>query len=231
MVRIYGQMLLSRVVEECWINNIVVISVNTDGIETIIPKNKIKLYDSIISGIEKEFKVKFESADYIKIVYKNVNNYIAITSSEIKQKGSSFIIKPLLGNSNDFLVIPKALNKYFVNGIKPETILNNKEWNKHFHIFDFCASYKISKKYTVLYNNQKQQQLNRFFVSEKGYYLYKQKKGKNMENVLKGFGVELLNRYDKNRVEYKIDFKYYLSKINEIINELESKQTTMHTLW
>lgn len=226
-MRVYGQLMICRFVEECLLRNLQVISVNTDSCDTFIPRNRIEELNEVSSLIEKEFNVVFEDEFFKSIYFKNVNNYLAITDKDPKVKGSTFITNPLIGNSNDFLVIPKMLVKYFTEGVKPESILNNKEWSKHFHIYDFCASYKIAKKYSVLYNGKKQQQLNRFFVSKKGYYLYKQKKGKNMENVLKGWGVELLNRYDNSRKTYEIDFRFYLTKINEVITELEPNQIDM----
>ena len=104
----------------------------------------------------------------------------------------------------------------------------DKNWSKYFTIFDFCASFKISKKYTVIHNGAVQQQLNRFYVSKKGAYLYKLKKGKqNQENVLKGWGVDLLNRYDPSVTDYPIDFRFYISKTKKILEELETRQLNL----
>lgn len=229
ILRIYGQMMLCRLVEECWINHITVISANTDGLEILIEKNKKDLYLSIIEEIEKEFNVKFEHENYKAIYYKNVNNYLAITTTDkVKLKGSTFTTEPLIGKSNDFMAISKVLKEYFLNGIKPETILNKENWSKYLTPFDFCASFKISKKYIVYWNSLPQQQLNRFYVSKKGSYLYKQKRGKyTMENVLKGFSIVLMNRYDSSKIDYDFNFNYYLNKVNEIINDLEPKQLTL----
>lgn len=220
-VRVYGQLILSRLIEECYILGFNVISANTDGVEVLLKKDTETLYFEIIKNIETEFNVEFESEKYKAIYYSNVNNYLAITENGIKRKGSNFITQPLIGNSNDFMAVPKLINLYLIDGIKPEDVLTKDNWKKHLEPLDFCASYKIAKKYTVYWNNEKQQQLNRFYVSKTGKFLYKQKQGKNLENVLKGFGVELLNNYDKNQTEYNFDFNFYLKKINDILYNLQ----------
>ena len=139
-----------------------------------------------------------------------------------------FLTKPLVGNSNDFLVIPKAIKEHIVNKTPLEEIFSEQNWKKYFTIFDFCASYKISKKYTVLYKGGVQQQLNRFFVSKQGAYLYKLKKGKtNQENVLKGWAVEFLNNYNPLVEDYKIDFRFYISKTRSVLEELITRQTNI----
>ena len=76
---------------------------------------------------------------------------------------------------------------------------------------------KIDKNYSVYYNGNKIQQLNRLFVSKKGAYLYKQKKTKStMENVLKDTPVCIYNTPDnKTPQELQVDFQYYINKVNE----------------
>jgi len=89
---------------------------------------------------------------------------------------------------------------------------------------------KIDKSYEVYHNNIKQQNLNRFYIGGKtSPYLYKKKKTKTtMENVLKGFGVELYNNHiEKPFKEYKVNTQYYISKTREILFELEPNQVNL----
>ena len=49
-----------------------------------------------------------------------------------------------------------------------------------------------------------------------------------MENVLKGFGVELYNNHiEKPFKEYKVNTQYYISKTREILFELEPNQVNL----
>lgn len=224
-VRCGGQLILLWLIEQCIINKIHVISCNTDGLEVKLHKNQFDLYLSLVKQAEQKFKVQFEREIYKKIVYSNVNSYIAILENGSLKKKGDFVTNPELGSSVDFLVIPKCLELYFAKGIKPEEILKDP-LKYDLHIYDFCASFKVNKDYTVWWNNEKQQRLNRFYVSDKSPYLYKLKNSKStFDNMLKGWGVQLFNVFEEKKFsDYKVDNKFYLSKINTIISELEPKQ-------
>lgn len=223
-LRLTGQLLLSRLTEECFLNKFKVISKNTDGIETIIPKNRLEEYYNIVKIVENEFNVIFEHDFYKAIYYSNVNNYISITNSgKIKCKGE-FVYEKVLDGSNDMLIIPIAIKEYLVNNISIEQTIKN-----HKNIYDFCSAKKIARDYTIFYKNEIQQQLNRFFVSKKGAYLYKQKKGKTTyEHVFKDGGVILLNqKTDKTPQELNVDFQYYIIKANQVLQVFQKSQLSL----
>lgn len=218
-LRLTGQLLLTRLLEECSINLLVVKSLNTDGIEIIIPKGKEDLYFNIIKIIEKEFNVLFEHEKYKFINYTSVNDYICQTfENKIKVKGE-YIYEKVLDGSNEFLIIPIAIKEYFVNNKSiEETILNHK------NIFDFCMAKKVDKKYILIHNTKKVQQLNRFYCSKKGAYLYKQKEDKNtLEHVFKESSVQIINNPS---IEFPndINYQFYINKTQEKINLFKSKQ-------
>lgn len=225
-LRLHGQLLLSRLTEECGLHGINVISLNTDGIELILsPLQKVQ-YNKILETIEKEFRVEFESEQYQFIKYLTVNDYIALTiSGKVKVKGS-MNHEWVLDGSNEFLVIPKALKAYFVDGIPVEKFIR-----EHQNIYDFTCGKKVDKKYTVHYRGTRVQQLNRYFISTKakGAYLYKQKgkKGK-MENLLKGVPVYILNEETtKPASQFPIDYNAYITKAKEIIDLFEPDQLSV----
>lgn len=221
-MRLHGQLLMSRLMEELGLVGINVISSNTDGLELIIRPDQEELLKSIIQIIEQEFTVEFEMDEYKAIYYKTVNDYLAITSSgKVKQKGE-FVSEKQIDSSNEFLVIPKALKAYWVEGIDPSVFIK-----KHQSVFDFCSAKKIDKKYQVWYRGEKAQQLNRYLVSTKakGAYLYKQKPKGKLENVLKDTPVYLLNETcDKPAQQYPIDYNFYIQKTWETIRLFEPIQ-------
>lgn len=221
-VRCGGQLTLLTLIEECWLNDITVIQVNTDGLTVKIKEEKIEWFESIVKEAEQKFNVKFEFAEYEKMIFRSVNSYLAMPEKGSPKKKGEFVTNPELGNSVNFLVVPKCLELYFTKGIKPETVLENpKQYG--LHIYDFCAAFKVSKDYTVLWNNSKQQRLNRFYVKKNAPYLYKLKNTKDKpDNMLKGWGVQLYNNHVEQPFEnYQINKTFYLAKINEIIGDLE----------
>lgn len=218
-VRCGGQLVLLTLIEQCQINDITLVQVNTDGLTVRIHKDKIELFKSIVETCEKKFNVKFEYAEYKKMVFGSVNSYLAIeTNGKIKEKGSDFVRLPELGNSTDFLIIPHLLHDYFVKGIRPEQAIHNYD-----NIFLFCASQKVDKSFSVEWNGKMlPQRLNRYYVSRKGAYLYKCKDDKKA-HMLKGFGVQLYNEHQPKAIrEYGINYPFYLKQVNDRISKLEN---------
>lgn len=231
-LRLHGQLILSRLIEELGLNNISVISANTDGVELLLDDNKRDIFNNIVKQIEEEFNIIFEEEEYDFINYLTVNDYIAKTKKgKIKQKGE-FVYKDeryegkVLDGGNEFLIIPIALEKYFVNGIPVEETIKN-----HTNIYDFCAAKKVAKTYSLSFLGKKVQQLNRYFISDKrnGGYLYKQKEGKStLENVLKATPICILNeKTDKVAQEFPIDYSFYINKCNKVIEVFEPKQLSL----
>lgn len=221
-VRCGGQLILMWVIEQCVINNIKVLSCNTDGLEVEISDDQEQLYYDIISRSESKFNLEFEHDEYTKIVFSSVNSYIAINKyGQVKEKGE-FVRKPTLGSSTNFLIIPNLLYDYFVKGIKPEIAIYN-----YTDIFLFCAAQKVDKSYQVVWDNKIQQRINRYYVSTKGKYLYKRKNNTD-SHMLKGFGVQLYNNHEEKNIEdYHIQYNYYLKIVNDMIYNLEPKQQTL----
>lgn len=229
-VRCGGQLILMCLMEECILNDIDVLSANTDGIEVYMRRDQVDLYNSLVKKVEEKFNVQFESEGYKKIIYSSVNDYLAILDNgQLKKKGM-FVTQPELGNSVDFLIIPKLLEQYFVYGIKPEVAIT-KDW----HIYDFCASQKCDRSYTVEWKGEKQQRLNRYYASTKGAYLYKckwvKKENKKTKleyevytrhHMLGDSGVMLYNNHvEKPLKDYSINYSFYLAQVNKLIAELE----------
>lgn len=222
-LRLIGQLLLTKLIEKAALADFEVVSANTDGIEVLVEHNRREEYEELVKKVEALFDVEFEHENYKRIYYWSVNDYIAIITDDYAKEKGLMVNNPVLSNSVDYLIIPKALRTYFMNGTPIEkTIKNEKD------IFLFCAAPKAAKTFTVWWKGEKQQRLNRFFVSKSGAYLYKQKEGENPHNMLKGYTVELLNRCtDTNAHNYDINYGFYISKCKELIDQVEPKQLSL----
>ena len=215
-----GQLLMGYVCEKLIENNFTVIATNTDSVTIHCEKNRTEECANIINTIGSQFGYEFEGETFTELYFQHINSYIGKTDEgKIKQKGV-FVYKKPLGDSVDELIVPKALEAYFINKVKPEVFIKT-----HTDIKDFCLSKKISKDYSVFWMNQKVQNLNRFYVSKKGAYLYK-KKSRNLEHVLKGYAVQLYNNL---RPEFPddVNYDYYIKKVWEIIWEIENHNLSL----
>lgn len=219
-LRLMGQLVLTVVIDRLVVKGFNVISANTDGIECIIPKESEQDYYSIVNQVGKEFNLIFEHEKYKQIVYQNVNSYICETYNSkkpLKQKGL-FVESPDLSNSTDFLIIPKALKAYFIDGVDVEQFVRN-----HTEIYDFCCSKKVDKSYYVTWTSpegvtSKQQRLNRFYASTKGGYILKNRDG-SFSHLLKASGVQIYNNYTP-EFPKDINYTYYIKEIKSIIRDL-----------
>jgi len=227
---INGQLFILMLVERLVMNNFRVISANTDGLVTIVPKNKKDLYNKICKDWCDETRFELEFTEYKKYIRKDVNNYISIkTNDKIKVKGD-FIQDMDLEKGVDKPIVSKALYEYFVNGIKPEdTIYSCK------NIYKFCTAKKTDEKFENYryyiddyeVKREKLQNTVRFYVTtDSKDQLYKvDKKGNEKISYCAGYYIHILNDIvDIPFEKYNVNYNYYISETYKVINQIEDKQ-------
>jgi hypothetical protein len=117
-------MLIVQLAKAC--ETIDFVNINTDGIMFTINKSEVKLSEDIIAKWSEITKFEMERDDFKKVIQKDVNNYIGITpDGKFKTKGG-YVSLYKGGNfkSNNLHIIDKAIVDYLVNGIPPETTIN-----------------------------------------------------------------------------------------------------------
>ena len=168
-----------------------------------------------------------------------INDYFGVEpNNKIKKKGF-FLTDIELGKGLTPKIIPEAIINYFVHNIPVEdTIKSCKD------ICKFLQAEKTGKQWTVEYNEQIQQRINRFYVSNSGYYLWKWKLDdtgkKSYQIMLKDHGVRLHNKfYSDEDLQWKysqgetfqsiydIDYQYYINQCIKVIEKLKPKQLNL----
>jgi hypothetical protein len=201
---------------------------NTDGLETLIPRECEAQYMEICARWEKMTNLLLEHDKYSKIVLGDVNNYIAVNEAGKSKCKGRFEYKDLaLHKNKSFLIIPKALHAYFVDGVKPEKFIK-----ENLNIFDFCGGVKIKGDWNFtehkvvdgLYKEEPLQHTIRYYVSKTGSKIIKKNNSDNREiQVEAGKWMQslMIDYVDKPFEEYNINYDYYLEKIRKEINSLE----------
>jgi len=219
-------MLYEMICEE--IPNALPLMQNTDGLETMIPKHYEDKYMEICRRWEKLTNLQLEHDKYSKIILGDVNNYIAITEDgKSKCKGRFEFANLAMHKNKSFLVIPKAIHAYFVDGIKPEDYIKSIT-----NIFDFCGGVKIKGDWSFYehkiaagdYSVEKLQHTIRYFISKTGSKVIKKNNTDNREIQIeagKWLQTLMIDYEDKPFSEYDINYDYYLDKINKEIRDLE----------
>lgn len=241
-ITIFNQFALLRFAEMLLINNIKVLSLNTDGCVSYVGINQKDLYESICLKWEKLSGHTLEETLYSKLIQTSVNDYIAIkTDGELKPKGD-FVTDFELHKNKSAKIIPIALQEYFSKGIEPEETIMN-----HNNIFDFCLGVKSKGSNKLVHLNSKTgeeiklQKVNRYYISTNGNNLLKRLtplSNKSISNQLDIFGnvddgtreqeVEanwlstIYNKHENKQMnEYQIDYSFYLKKVKKIINNIK----------
>jgi hypothetical protein len=238
-ITVNGQLLLTMLAERLVDNipDITVLQINTDGITVKLPKIYLNLYDQICNNWEADTKLNLEYVSYSKMIIRDVNNYMAVsTDNKLKYKGR-FEIDKDYHKDPSFRIIPLALSEYFVKGISIETTIKN-----HRNIYDFCGRQKFkSDSYGyitwVAYdqcNNpyqqfQNQQKNTRYYISTGGTTFIKcYKKDNSTEFINKGYTVTIFNEFEeKEWDEYGINYSFYIKECQKEINLIESQQLTL----
>ena len=235
-ITINGQLSLSMLYEMICegIPEAIPLMQNTDGLETIIPKNKVKKYMEICKKWQELTLLELEHDKYSKLVLGDVNNYIAVSEKgEVKCKGRFEFNNLALHKNKSFLIIPKAIFNYFVHGIEPETYLNNNQ-----NIFDYCGGVKIKGDWQFyehkiidgIFTKKPLQNTIRYYISNNGCKIIKTNILDEREiQVESGQWVQniFINYEDKNFNEYNVNNKFYLNKIKKEIENLEPNRNQL----
>ena len=132
-----------------------------------------------------------------------------------------------LHKNKSFLIIPKAIHAYFVDGIKPEDYLEQNQ-----NIFDYCGGVKIKGDWEFYehaivdgeHSINHLQHTIRYFVSNSGSKIIKKNNTDGREIQVeagKWMQTTMINYIKKDFSEYNINTKYYLESIYKEIRSLE----------
>ena len=230
-VTINCQLYLLMLIESLVLNKFKIISANTDGIVTIVPRSREQEYKNICSIWETETNFELEYTEYKKYCRRDVNNYITIKpDGKVKLKGEFETDTPLQKGFNA-PIVSLALFEYYKNGTPVEETIR-----QHKDIYDFCIAKKSDKKFSNEYHYLKDlkdpkcdilQKTNRFYVSTSGGKLYKRNTENNkIIDYVVGRKVTIFNDYNQ-KDDYEIDYSYYINRAVKIRDLIENPQLTL----
>lgn len=220
---------------------------NTDGLEMMIPESRVDDYMKVCTEWEKLTQLALEHDQYSKMIIRDVNNYMAITTKgKVKCKGAfewEDLSKKKVATfhkNKSFLIIPKAIYAYFVHGTKPEDFLEQNT-----DIYDYCGGVKAKGGWHFVERqivdgklvNNKLQKIIRYYVSNQGCKLVKCHQDGREIQVESGEWLQTtVNKIDTSKAfdKYDINKKYYLEEIYkeiEGIQKVSIKLATQLTLF
>lgn len=208
------------------IPNVEFVMANTDGVEALIDKKDKETYLEACKKWEETTKLELEHGEYKAMYIRDCNNYMAIDNKDsVKSKGT-FQTKLDYHKNPSFLIIPKAVEEYFINGIKPKEFITSST-----NIYDFCGGVKRKSNFDLnlhiiknnVYKKESQQKVTRYFVSNGGGQLIKDFHDGKQVSVLANYSVEIANKIeDTNAMNYNINRKWYIKETLKLINLIEA---------
>jgi hypothetical protein len=228
---ITGELSLMMLIEAYELEGINVISANTDGVTIRIHKDLIDKMFEINQWWCELTQYELERADYSKIIFSTVNDYLAImTNGEIKKKGD-FLTDFELHKNKSARIVPIALERYFVSGVPVDETIRN-----HGNLYDFCLRQKATRDFHYEgispKTNEKKvyDKLIRYYVSTDGEKLLKVKNESCQTNAAKISQVEagewlctVVNHLLKGTIVSNINYDYYIEKANRLIHKIQTE--------
>lgn len=228
---ITGELSLMMLIEAYELAGINVISANTDGVTIRIKKELIPKMHELNAWWCELTSYELERADYQKIIFSTVNDYLAIkTDGEVKKKGD-FLTDFELHKNKSARIVPMALEQYFVRNIPVDTTIKS-----HSNIFDFCLRQKASKDFhyegidrstgvKTIYNK-----LIRYYVSNSGEKLLKVKNEDSQSGAAAVSQVEagewlatVCNKLNSTHPLDNINYAYYIERAEKLIRKIETE--------
>lgn len=239
-VTINGQLFLLMLIEKLELAGIHVISANTDGIVTIVPRELEQTADDICHWWEKHLGLELEFTYYTKYVTEGVNSYLTVKrggSSKFKGRMNPKMFLEDLSKGYNSPIVAKCVTEYFINGTPVmETLRNAKS------ILDFCRTQNVNHKYRLEFTHvvdgkirtDVMQRNTRFYISSTGGTLMKVESmgwnERNEEQVKKsslcaGQRVSICNTVDDTDIsELNVNYLYYYNEAMAIIEPIEQSR-------
>lgn len=129
-VTLSGQLSLFMLIEMMELNNVTVISANTDGIIFKCPVGREKEIDDIIADWEKQTGLDTEETIYTSLYNRDVNSYIAVEGNKTKLKGKIYGKPGLNKNPTNEISIIAVENWIKDKTPLEETVRNCKDITK-----------------------------------------------------------------------------------------------------
>lgn len=210
--------------EELELNNIEVISANTDGIVIKLYKYNKAKFDDIAKKWMKLTGLSADSEEYLMYINRDINSYyIEELNGKSDSKGdlNEFMYIKSLDKGYDMPIVARAVVNYFKGIPILETLYDSK------NILDFCKTQNVGRQFHVEFTKENRteelQRFVRFYVTNNGGILEKVNDNtKTRNNMCAGKQVAIINTLDDTRIEYRnINYSYYYEAALKIIDPIK----------
>jgi len=207
-VTLTGQLALLMLIERCAESGIRVVSANTDGVVFYVHDNDLPKLDRISFYWMLDTLYNLEATHYKFIASRDVNNYVAMTTSgALKTKG--VFAKTCIAKNPDTPIVPAAVAQYLAHRAPIENTIRSCD-----NPFQFCKVRQVTGG--ALFKESLLGKAVRFFYSadeaNRGVISY----AENGNKVPQSDNSEPLMRLSVGR-QYSFDYDRYISAAEELL--------------
>ena len=217
-----GQIALLMLIEEFYLNDIEVISANTDGVTVELKEGQEALFEECKRNWMDYTQFNLEDSEYKQILRRDINSYIAETvDGDLKLKGR--FAEPALKKDVQAFAITKMLIANLTQGLPPEEAIDQLDLN----IFDFMYSYSATSAFKVSLGDQPLTASNRWYISNDNENQLTKFGGKNKITIRipNGTNVELANLVTDTAIPLNLDTQHYINEANTLLTKLKGSST------
>lgn len=229
-VCISGQLYLLELAEHCYheIEGLRIVQLNTDGIMVECDKKDYKTLNDICDEWQQRTGFELEEDTVVKIVQKDVNNYIEVQQGGKPKAKGGYLVKGVstkgaFNVNNNCVIVATALKEYFLNGTPVEETINNCD-----DIFQFQMIAKAGAKYKEAYHlvdgtKVPVQKVNRVYATSDKRYgkLYKVKAEDSSEAKIDSLPEHCFIDNNNELSIEQIDRDFYIAMAKKRINDFK----------
>lgn len=229
-VCISGQLYLLELAEHCYqeIKGLRIVQLNTDGIMVECDKKDYKKLNDICDEWQQRTGFELEEDTVVKIVQKDVNNYIEVQQGGKPKAKGGYLVKGVstkgaFNVNNNCVIVATALKQYFLYGTPVEETINDCN-----DIFQFQMIAKAGAKYKEAYHlvdgaKVPVQKVNRVYATSDERYgkLYKVKAEDSSEAKIDSLPEHCFIDNNNELSIEQIDRDFYIAMAKKRINDFK----------
>lgn len=222
------KLIILELIESFCYDDIEILYVKTDEIILRVKNNQSSFFINNIKRWMEKYKLDVHIDEFDKIIIKSMNDmilykkgYIDNPSYDLVETRGCFNIKSKkIGINTNVPIIAKCIINYFGNNIPLIDTINSSS-----NIYDFLFYYKSNRQFKIIDKDEniEYERIGRYFISNKGSFVYKNNIEKKTFNLLNENKITICNKNPNIKNINRIAYYHMASSLKEIIQPLQQK--------
>lgn len=222
------KLIILELIESFCCDDIEILYVKTDEIILRVKNNQSSFFINNIKRWMEKYKFDVHIDEFDKIIIKSMNDmilykkgYMNNPSYDLVETRGCFNIKSKkIGVNINAPIIAKCIINYFGNNIPLIDTINSSS-----NIYDFLFYYKSNRQFKIIDKDEniEYERIGRYFISNKGSFVYKNNIEKKTFNLLNENKITICNKNPNIKNINRIAYYHMASSLKEIIQPLQQK--------